>query len=725
MGEVLSSLPILRILRDRLPDTPLYVSTGTTAGRSVADRRLAPWLSGVFFLPFDYGYCVRRTFRQVRPALLIVVETELWPNLFATAYASGTALALINARISDRTWPTYRKWQQLFRGILAIPQLIQAQSTTDLDRLRALGAPGDITVLESNLKYDAELPQASSNLPTFDASHVWVAASTVGPNERGSLESHQIDEDDLVLDCFNVLSAEFPRLLLVLAPRQPARFDEVAAKLKARGTAFVRRSESSESLLLPGVLLLDTMGELSRAYRLANVVFVGGSLAPRGGHNIIEPAAAGVPVVVGPHMQNFATIAQDFLKAGALVQIENATDLPAAIRRFLVDTADARAMGTRAREVVEQGRGVSERSAARLLPLYFTSNWRSPHAFPIEAALKALATVWTWGGKRKRERGLRYAAAQGPLPARIISVGGLSVGGAGKTPFTLALCQVLRRLGRRPAILTRGYRRESRDLVVAAPGDSIPEHRTGDEAQIFLRRRVAPIGISADRNLAARALLSRFPEVDTFVLDDGFQHARFRRDLDIVLIDGLNPFGNRRLFPAGILREPLDALERAQAAVITRCDDPERFDAISRVLLKYNPRLCILQADTHPLDWRVAGTDAEAAIPAHTRAAAFCGLGNPDSFWRTLDQLGIAPSLRKAYRDHHRYRTREIAELWSEARAKGATVLLTTEKDAVKLPKECAGARIFYLSIELKVRDERALVRLLETLQPKDDPDLL
>lgn len=711
VGEVASLLPLLRLLRERLPGVPIYLSTSTLAGRQMAERQAAELVDGIFFLPFDFGSCVRRAFRAIRPALLVIVETEIWPNLFATAHDAGASLALINGRISDRTWPTYRRWRFLFSSLLQLPDLIQVQSETDYRRYAELGSPDSTMRVEANLKYDTMPSDLPPEVPTFGAQQVWICASTVGPNERGSLTEHAVDEDDLALATFQELAREFPQLLLILAPRQPARFDEVAGKLGTLGLNYQRRSVPAGKLQLPGVLLLDTMGELAHTYALAQVVFVGGSIAPRGGHNIIEPSAAGAPVIIGPHMQNFEAIARNFLEAEAVLQVKDGAGLTAAVRRLLIDADEASRIGGRARELVNRQRGASQRALDRLIPLSMLRIFRNPHSLPVEIALNRLAWFWQAGGIYKRRRGERYAASKRPLAVPVVSVGGLGIGGAGKTPFTLALARLLRTQGASPGILTRGYKRRSSKQIIAAPGARLSPADTGDEAQIFLRAGDAPVGIGANRYETGNLLLEQFPETSILLLDDGFQHARIRRDVDVVLIDGLDPFGGGRVVPSGRLREPLSALSRAQIVVVTRCDSDARFAAIAREVRVYNPQLAVFRTDTLTQPWRSVRTGQVMSLPGVCKAAAFCGLGNPQSFWTTLSSLSIETVYRKAFRDHHRYTRSDLAALARAANHTGADVLLTTEKDFFNLPEEWPDIEILYLPIQFAIREEDSFLK--------------
>jgi 3-deoxy-D-manno-octulosonic-acid transferase len=533
-------------MRQAAPQIPIYVSTSTIAGRRAASRQLATVCDGWFYAPFDYVSCVRRVIRKLRPAMLVVVETEIWPNLYSEVKRSGARLIVVNGRISDRTWSRYRTLTWFFRPVLQLADTIFPQSGTDRQRYEHLGVTASKMLVEGNFKYDATPAPAPIDVRTFGSNHIWIAASTVGPNERGSLWAHEVDEDEIVIRAFQSLASEFPDLLLILAPRQPARFDVVARKLENAHVRFERRSAGagrSPELQLPGVLLLDTIGELAHLYALANVVFVGGSIAPRGGHNILEPAAAGVPIVVGPYMQNFAAVAEDFRTAGALVEVQSEDELLPAVRNLLDDPRAAGDLGSRARSVVRAKQGTAERITSHLWRFYYAASLRPVHGFVSQLFLQLLANIWVRGGVWKRQGALQQSYTRQRLRAPVISVGGITVGGSGKTPFVIYLARALADRGYSPAILTRGYRRRSlsRDLVLG-PAVQAPPNTTGDEAQILLRSAGCPIGIGADRREVGSMLLNAFASTDVLLLDDGFQHARLARDVDIVLLDGLDPW---------------------------------------------------------------------------------------------------------------------------------------------------------------------------------------
>ncbi len=744
-GEVASAIPLIQELQAGQPHVPIYLSTSTIAGRDAAEQRASSLVNGIFFCPLDYVSCVHRTLRAIRPALLIILETEIWPNLYAETKGSGAGFAVVNGRISDRTWPRYKAFKTLFAPILQLPDAVYVQSAADYDRYAQLGVPATRLNLAGNLKYDASFSSIPADIPTFGAERIWVAASTAGPNEPGSTMRHSVDEDDIVIRTFQMLAAELPRLLLILAPRQPARFDVVAAKLESSAIHFVRRTaikaHSSLKLKLPGVLLLDTMGELAGTLPLAHVVFVGGSIAPRGGHNILEPAAAGVPIVVGPHMENFEAIARDFLDSHAIVRIQREDELLAAIRKLLTDRTHAEQLGKRARQVLERHSGVSRRIAGDLWRLYYAAFLKPVRGFVADSILSALALVWRTGAILNRRRFEQEAASLPRLPVPIVSVGGITVGGSGKTPLTNYLAARLSAHGYSPGILTRGYgRRSPAQYLVLAPGAQVPSASTGDEAQIFLRIGIAPVGIGADRYETAKILLTQFSTTDLLLLDDGFQHARLRRDINIVVLDGLDPFGQEEIVPVGRLREPLQTLSRAHAFVVTRAEAGPRYEAICSRLYEYNPTAPVFRTRLIARHWCDYGTGECIQVLPARRVAAFCGLGNPQNFWNTLESLGLEIVFRWTFEDHHHYKPIELQRIAHQARVHGAEILVTTEKDRLNCPshldRAIAPLDLAWLEIEFEIEDESDFLAFLDrelrrshaanrTQSPATDPDHL
>jgi tetraacyldisaccharide 4'-kinase len=321
----------------------------------------------------------------------------------------------------------------------------------------------------------------------------------------------------------------------------------------------------------------------------------------------------------------------------------------------------------------------------------------------------------------KRKRGERETLNQTPLPVPVISVGGITIGGSGKTPFCDYLAAEFRKRGAAPAILTRGYRRLSpANTVLLSPAAHVPSALTGDEAQIFLRSGQATVAIGSDRYVAARTLLAEDSDSNVLLLDDGFQHASMRRDCDIVLIDGLDPFGGDEVFPNGRLREPLEALSRADVFVLTRPGHPERVAAIRARLASCNPTAPLFTAGLVGRAWRQFPSGRSQALPKHSRIAAFCGLGNPQSFWNTLLELEMNVPFQWTFGDHHQYKPVEVQRLVHQARVHCAKFLVTTEKDSINLPPDAetilCGMPLLWLKIELALAEPEAFFSYIDRL---------
>jgi 3-deoxy-D-manno-octulosonic-acid transferase len=714
VGEVLSIVELLRRLRAERPSVQLFVSTTTLAGRATAEQKLEGLADGVFYAPIDYRSTVRRVLRQLRPSLVVVLETEIWPNLYREAKRSGASLLIVNGRISDRALPRYQRRSWFFRHVLAQPDAILVQTEEDTRRYAIAGAPLERLRVGGNLKYDFTPPASgiASDIAEFlresRAEEVCIAASTMPPAVAGD-----VDEDDAVIEAFREISAAHPGLLLILAPRKPERFDIVAEKLARACVAFTRRT-SLKPLSLPGVLLLDTIGELAALFDVADVVFMGGTLAMRGGHNILEPAYFGKPIIVGPHMENFAAIGEEFHTEKALTTIERSQELAGAVTQLLDHGS---ALGLRAREIAQSKRGVTARITGEIWEA-FSEGVPSPlHKLPARVVLTPLSWIWRAGHRIDVAASL---AAQRSLETPVISIGGLTMGGVGKSPMVAHLAARLREAGRNPAILTRGYKRKSAEPMVLIPrGEIASLDLTGDEAQMFLRAGDAHVGIGRNRYDVGLQMEHRFAP-GVFLLDDGFQHLRLRRQHDIVLIDGLNPFGGG-VFPLGRSREPARGLSRATALVVTRAEPGHHNTGLERQLRRYSAAP-IFRCRVTPREW--VDVNSTLGIPVldagFRKVAAFCGLGNPRSFWSTLEELKLDLVFHWAFGDHHSYRPGELQRLLAQAQDCGAEALVTTEKDALNL---CNGApaivsplKLYWLKIGIEIEREEELLQ--QILQP-------
>lgn len=368
VGEVLTARALAADLKAQYPRLRLFLSTTTIAGQQVA-RRSLPNADAIFYFPFDFALIVRRTLDLVKPRVFIMMETEIWPNLLRICRARGVKTVVINGRISSRSYPRYRLIRPFFRHVLGDVDRFCMQSEESARRLIDLGADPSRVTLTGSLKFDSlEIPSPISHgkprervLRYFRLSPnrvVVVAGSTV----RG--------EEVAVLHAFQRIKTLLPGALAILAPRQPERFGEVERLARDAGFVTVRRSDLPiDAEPRAEVVVLDTLGELAQLYQLATAVFVGGSLVDYGGHNILEPAIFGKPIVFGPHMQNFQEIADAFLANGAALQVQSEHQLDEALLGFVTDPVRRARLGAAARALVEANRGAKDKTLAVLTDL--------------------------------------------------------------------------------------------------------------------------------------------------------------------------------------------------------------------------------------------------------------------------------------------------------------------------------------------------------------------
>jgi 3-deoxy-D-manno-octulosonic-acid transferase len=367
VGETLTARALAADLKTLYPRLRLFLSTTTIAGQQVA--RQNQHVDGVFYFPFDWTFIVRRTLDLVKPRVFIMMETEIWPNLLRICRKRGVKTIVINGRISSRSYPRYRLVRPFFRQVLADVDRFCMQSDESARRLIDLGADPSRVTVTGSLKFDSlQLPTASSHgkprervLRFFRiAPHrqVVVAGSTM----RG--------EEAPVLRAFTRVKAASPAAIMILAPRHPERFGEVERLAREAGFVTVRRSDLPiDAEPRADVVVLDSLGELAQIYQLATAVFVGGSLADHGGHNILEPAIFGKPIIIGPYMQNFKEIAEAFVANDAAVQVQSDRDLENALLELLTDPVRRARLGAAARALVEANRGAKEKTLAVIADL--------------------------------------------------------------------------------------------------------------------------------------------------------------------------------------------------------------------------------------------------------------------------------------------------------------------------------------------------------------------
>lgn len=720
MGEAVAVAPLVRRLRALCPDDRIIVSTVTETGREAVEHHLAG-VAEHCYAPLDFPWVVSRVVRALHPRAFLFVETEIWPNLLRTLHQQGIPSALVNGRFSSSSFRGYRLIKPFLSRILGTVSLCLMQSDRDVQRATALGARPDRVFRTGNLKFDRPLP----NEPVEGG----LSRTTLGLAEHEELivagSTHPVEEEDL-LACYQALRSEFPALVLLLAPRHIERVAQVEAAVAAAGLKPIRRTalerNGTRGLCDSGrVIILDTRGELSGVYRHAVVSFVGGTLVPVGGHNLLEPALCGKPVFYGPYTDHCAENADLLAEGGGGIRVQNRAELAAEMVRLLRNRDSLRETGRAAYEVVNRNRGALERTVELLrtvLSKRGAAATLNAERGMMKALLRApLLTLASLYGLVARARAALYQRGwlpQRKLPCRVVSVGNLTVGGTGKTPLVIALANMLRARGQRVAVLSRGYRRHSRapQLLVSdgrtiftGPGEA------GDEPYLIAQRcRGVVVAVGADRFRLGQWLLEQFP-VDCMLLDDGFQHLGLYRDVDLLLVDASVPGDLEALIPAGRLREPLAAAARASALVLTRADSASTLTAVLERLAPATSRTAgpiLIRFRSEALVNLLTGGVEPIEALSGKRAVIFSGVANAASFRELLVAQGVRLLDELVFPDHYAYTARDLDCIRKHSESCGADVIVTTEKDAVKVaPLARSEDRFWALRLQADIMEGR------------------
>jgi 3-deoxy-D-manno-octulosonic-acid transferase len=354
VGETIAAILLARAILRRHPDMHIVITTMTPTGSDMASRHASEHIHHVY-VPYDLPDAVKRFLKRVRPKLIIVMETELWPNMLHYSAKQHIPILLANARLSPRSAKGYRYIKQLTRNMLNCIQLIAAQTQEDAKRFIALGADPQKVINAGSIKFDTEIPkdlvqQGKFLRASWDVERpVWIAAST------------HPGEDEIILDAFTKIREVLPTTLLILVPRHPERFKDVANLCQQRKFSVVKRSQGQPCSINTSIFLGDSLGELFLFYSASDVAFVGGSLVSVGGHNLLEPAALGLPVVTGPHLFNFAEISRLLSEAKAAQIVHDENELAISLIQLLQDSRLRKEMGEKGHHVVEQNRGALEK----------------------------------------------------------------------------------------------------------------------------------------------------------------------------------------------------------------------------------------------------------------------------------------------------------------------------------------------------------------------------
>ena len=378
LGEMSAAAPLVRALHSRYPRLALAVTAATPAGRARARDMFAD-VASIRFLPYDTPGSVRRFLQRIRPCVAVIMETELWPNLLRECECRRVPVFLASARLSAKSVSRYRRFGNLFSSVFTPNVTVAAQSAEDAERFRLIGASANQTRVIGNVKYDVAVSTAIIEVgrvlrAAYGSKLVWAAGSTHAGEEEQVLAAHAL------------LQARRPDSLLLLAPRHKDRFAAVADLLARRGVKFARRSDMARGSAAAGlpvdtqVLLVDTIGELMALYASADVAFVGGSLVPIGGHNLLEPAALGLPVLTGPSHFNGKEIALLLLRRGAALQVAGPEELAAALHRLLGEPAERRRIGAIGKDIIESNRGSVERLLVLIEPSLLEAHQSAPAA---------------------------------------------------------------------------------------------------------------------------------------------------------------------------------------------------------------------------------------------------------------------------------------------------------------------------------------------------------
>ncbi|MEI6124924.1 MAG: 3-deoxy-D-manno-octulosonic acid transferase [Pseudomonadota bacterium] len=359
VGEVMAAVPLIKEIKKRYPGMPVLLSTVTETGNLTARRNLKN-VDRVIFFPFDYPFIVKKVISRIKPIAFVTLETEIWPNFLHELKRQGIPSMIISGRISSRSFKSYNFFRFFFKRVLANISFFCMQTTKDAERIMRMGAAPENVITAGNIKFDQQVPPITPGeqeaiyreLKIKKKQHVFIAGST----HRG--------EEDIILDVFREIKKKFPDTILILAPRHPERFDEVEALLKQSAIPFVRKTAltNNPAAIPPDIVLLDTIGELSKIYSLGTIVFIGGSLVPVGGHNVLEPAVFNKPVIFGNFMGNFAEIAKILKRKKAALQVSSGEELAAQALSLFENPELCRQIGETAFQVIENNSGAVSKS---------------------------------------------------------------------------------------------------------------------------------------------------------------------------------------------------------------------------------------------------------------------------------------------------------------------------------------------------------------------------
>lgn len=761
VGEIVATSPLVKQIRKEMPDRPVLVSAFTVGGYNMA-KQIIPEADAIIYFPLDLPFVAESMVKRIHPGIFMPVETELWPNFLRAIRERHIPVMMVNGRISEKSVKSYRYLYGIWEDMLNTVSRFCMQSSIDADYIAHLGAEKDKIFVTGNTKFDQtyaevtaeDLQKYRTELGLGDAYPVIVAGSTHPTEEKYLLES------------FKAIRAKYPDARLIIAPRKTTRADEIA-KIAAdfgyeTGFRSVMLEHAGERKNQP-VVLIDTIGELGRIYAIGDVVYVGGSLSKHGGHNVLEPAAHAKPIIVGPNMQNFKDSYALLSKVKACKMVNNGNELTAEMLDIISNDERRQQMGAASLQVIKENRGADVRSIKYLKDLLELTAIpaKDYHVYPVNTR-----NITDEGGGRLRHGDaiIQYVMqiANGPetpfmgwvlltvlrmlsylyevgvccklyiyksgllkpekLPCCVISIGNITVGGTGKTPTAQKMAAIIKDMGYRVVILNRGYRSHwGKDIGVVSDGEKIymTAYEAGDEAYLMAKTLPGiPVIIGKNRAVTGRYAVNKM-KAEVIIMDDGYQHWQLERDLDIVLVDTLNMFGNGCVLPRGTLREPLHNLDRGDIFLLTKTDQSSILSRhqLRKTIGRYNAKAPIIESVHHPknfveiADWYkgIVQNYKELDELQGKNVMVFSAIGNPSSFEQTLSSIGVNILEAVRYPDHHDYGMLEMQYINELASKENAVAMITTAKDAVKIPTEFIYSErkipLYILNMEIQVTD--------------------
>lgn len=750
VGEIVATSPLIKEFRKEFPQSPILVSVVTTSGYEMANRIIKD-ADAIIYFPLDLPFLAGHVLRRIHPRVFLPVETELWPNFLKTARKLHIPVMMVNGRISDRSVKQYKHLHSLLDDMIGTVKKFAMQSQIDADYIMRLGAPPELVTVTGNTKFDQTYTDVSPEEKQQIIAEMGLEVNTgillAGSTHRG--------EEDYVLKAFKAVRKNNPQAKLVIAPRELLRTQEIIHLCKKAGFTVTTRTYLQEN---PGggedIVILDTIGELGKVYSIGDVVYVGGSLVPHGGHNILEPAAHGKAIIVGHYMFNFKDTHALFKNRDACVTVKDENELVTQVVKLFDEPEHRHKMEQETLAIVKENKGASRKSAVILRETLeeFESCPENRQSVRSTQKIANFQTYFIDLVHSKEVDGVCMHIIMGilyifshiyaqlvnfklagyrigifkrrKLDCFVISLGNITVGGTGKTPTAQRLASDIRDMGYRVVILNRGYRAKWHGRVgIVSDGKRLhmSAAEAGDEAFMLAKHLPeVPVLIGAERAVTGQYAIDHFG-AEVAILDDGYQHWQLERNMDILLVDAVNVFGNGYILPRGTLREPISHISRADVCLMTKVDQAAAgsCEYIRDTVKNYNDRARIVESIHQPRcfiklsEWYrdIAGVGIKVDQMKGKKVMAVSAIGNPASFEQTLSDLGtmIIEGLR--YPDHHDYNMQEMVEILHQAETMGAEAIIITEKDAVKIPTEVVHAGwdipIYVICVEVNFKQGR------------------